>query len=149
MAHYHTSPSKSVIVILLLCTIMFPVMTHCDEKNEYDELPSQIQKFVSKYYPEIAVSNYDFSDGIDHVTLSNSAYMEFNSSIAWISIDGRGAILPEMLLYDQLPTALYSFLESTGNTGEVYRMSRNSTIITLGLLDSTAVYDIATGKITN
>lgn len=135
--------------MILLCTLLLPLMTQCDEKDDFEELPVQIQKFVAKYYPETAVSNYDFSNGIYHVTLNNSATMEFNSSIAWTSIDGRGATLPEMLLYDQLPSPLYSFLESTGNTASVYRMSRNASIITLGLLDSTAVYDIATGKITN
>lgn len=144
----HT-PHIRYYAMILLCTLLLPLMTQCDEKDDFEELPVQIQKFVAKYYPETAVSNYDFSNGIYHVTLNNSATMEFNSSIAWTSIDGRGATLPEMLLYDQLPSPLYSFLESTGNTASVYRMSRNASIITLGLLDSTAVYDIATGKITN
>ena len=148
MAHNNTD-IRSFVIILLLCTMLLPAITRCNEKDDFEELPSQIQKFVAQYFPETAVSNYDFSNGIYHVTLNNSATMEFNSSIAWTCIDGRGSTLPEMLLYDQLPSPLYSFLESTGNTASVYRMSRNDAIITLGLLDSTAVYDIATGKITN
>ena len=151
--HLHTMRynihARSFVTTILLCIFLLPLLAQCDEKNEFDELPSQIQKFVSQYYPETAVSHYDFSDGTYNVTLSNSAQLEFNSSIAWTSIDGRGSILPQMLLYDQLPSPLYSFLESTGNITEVYRMSRNSSTITLGLLDSTAVYDMATGKITN
>ena len=127
--------------IAMLFMFMLPA---CDNNDKYDQLPSQIQAFVSQYYPGISVSSYDFSDGVYHVTLSDSAYLEFNSSVAWTTIDGRGSTLPAELIYDQMPPQLYQFLETTSNTGSVYSASRNSEIYTLKLLDSTAIYDIAT-----
>ena len=111
-------------------------------------MPPRLQSFVSQYFPEIAVKDYTFADGIYHVTLDNSAYLEFNSAVNWILIDGRGSTLPQELLYDQLPEKFYDYLGTTGALTQVFSMARNSSIITLSLLDSTAVYDIATGDIT-
>ena len=110
-------------------------------------MPAKIQSFVSEYFPETGVSDYSFSDNTYHVTLDQSAYLEFNAIPAWTLIDGRGSPLPEMLVYDQLPQSLYSYLETIGVADGVYSLNRNKETITAGLLDSTVTYDIATEKI--
>lgn len=132
----------------IIIAALSATLTACDDNNDFDQMPSQIQSFVSEYYPGISVADYSFDDGTYHVTLSNSAYLRFNSSISWITVDGRGATLPRQLLYDQLPTILYQYLETTSNVGDVYSATRTTAIYTLSLLDSTVVYDIATQKIT-
>ncbi len=125
-----------------------PLTTSCSDNNdEYNQLPPKIQAFISEYFPEISVSDYSFSDNVYHVTLSGSAYLEFNTTPAWTEIDGRGSILPGMLLYDQLPTTLYTYIETIGVTDGVYSLTRNNETIKAGLLDSTLTYDIATDKV--
>lgn len=138
---------RHIITVTTWCALLFPLVTGCTDNDEYDELPAKIQSFVSEYFPETSVSDYSFSNNIYHVTLSGSAYLEFNATPAWIEIDGRGSVLPEMLLYDQLPTALYTYIETIGVTDGVYSLSRNKETVTAGLIDSTLTYDIATGKV--
>lgn len=135
-------------IIMIFGALIMCALTACsDEKDEYSELPAKIQSFVSEYFPETSVSDYSFTGNIYHVTLSESAYLEFNSVPAWTLIDGRGAVLPSMLIYDQLPSALYTYLETIDTTGSVYSLKRTKDTLTVGLLDSSVVYDIASGKV--
>lgn len=56
--------------------------------------------------------------------------------------------LPQVLLFDQLPPALYKYLEETENLGNVFSLERNRSTYTVVLLDETLSYDIATQQIT-
>lgn len=73
--------------------------------------------------------------------------MIFDSSYSWTTIDGEGATLPQVLLFDELPPALYEYLESTENLTSVYRLDRNSRQYDVGLFDTALTYTIATGEI--
>ncbi|MBD5224643.1 MAG: hypothetical protein HDS68_01580 [Bacteroidales bacterium] len=138
---------RNLIIVPMALALTLPFLTGCDDNDEYTEMPGKIQSFVSEYFPETSVSDYSFSNNIYHVTLSGSAYLEFNAVPAWIKIDGRGSVLPEMLLYDQLPSTLYTYIETLEATEGIYSIARNKEAITASLLDSTITYDIATGKI--
>lgn len=73
--------------------------------------------------------------------------MIFDSSYAWSSIDGEGATLPQVLLFDELPPALYQYLEETESLNSVYRLDRDARQYEVGLFDSALTYTIATGEI--
>ena len=111
-------------------------------------MPSEISKFVSKYFPEIDIAEYNVVNGGYSVEMRNSATIKFNDSYSWISVNGNGATLPQMLLFDELPGVLYEHLEAIEELGNVYLISRDSKIYRVQLLDSVLTYEIATGKIT-
>lgn len=145
-----TYPRKFRFFILFAITMfMGGLHTACnDEGQQFGQLPDDIQRFIALYYPEIAVSSHSFNDGIYSVTLQNSATLTFDSSYHWLSVDGRGSVLPEIFLYDEMPPELYQYLQTTSNLNNVFSAKRTATSIILRLTDSTVDYDIATEKVT-
>lgn len=138
-----------LIILFAMVVTMGGIYTACnDEGKQFGQLPGDIQRFIALYYPEIAVSSHSFNNGIYSVTLQNSATLTFDSSYHWLTVDGRGSVLPEIFLYDEMPSELYQYLQTTSNLNNVYSAKRNSNNIIIRLTDSTVDYDIATGKIT-
>ncbi len=74
--------------------------------------------------------------------------MTFDHECEWEAINGYGMPLPQVLLFDQLPPALYKYLEETDDVGSVFSIERDRTSYTVVLLDSTLIYDIKTQQIT-
>lgn len=144
---FHKTVHASRLITITAAVIAAMTLPSCSDNENFDELPREIQKFVALYYPEISVSSYSFNSGTYNIVLRNSATMTFNSSYQWISVNGRGATLPELFVYDRLPEALYDYLLTTSNTNNVYSASHNATSYTLGLLDSIITYDIKTASI--
>lgn len=138
---------RQTFLLALICGILMPMLSYCTEDTDFDDLPAPIQKFVAKYYPEIAVEDYNFSNGVYTVSLRGSAMMHFDAQMVWTSVDGRGGVLPQMFLYDEMPEAVYEFTETTGSIGRVYSATRNSSMFALHLLDQDIVYDIASGQV--
>lgn len=125
-------------------------VTSCsNDTAETSALPGEIATFVSRYFPEIGVQAYSFNNGVYSVQLHNSALLQFNASMKWTDVDGRGNVLPEIFLFDEMPSPLYEYLETTDNLNGVYNVSRNNLIYTLTLTDSYLTYDIATGEVKN
>lgn len=139
---------RQLVILITLCSCVIPALTYCSEDSEIEALPDRIQRFISKYYPEISVSDYTFNEGIYGVSLHNSAYLSFDSSMEWISVDGRGSTLPLMFLFDEMPEPVYQFLESTESLDRVYSTTRDTTAFHLHLKDQDIVYEISTGRIT-
>ena len=137
-----------IVALVMACAFIMPMLTYCSDNNDIEALPVQIQRFLSKYYPEISVSDYSFSHGIYAVTLRNSAYLTFNASMEWTLVDGRGNTLPQMFLFDEMPEPVYQFLESTESLDRVYSAGRTATGTTLHLLDQDVAYDTASGTVT-
>ena len=119
-----------------------------DEGKQFGQLPGDIQRFIALYYPEIAVSSHSFDNGIYSVTLQNSATLTFDSSYHWLTVDGRGSVLPEIFLYDEMPSELYQYLQTTSNFSNVFSAKRTANSIILRLTDSTVDYNIANKRIT-
>lgn len=130
-----------------LCWIVSVAICGCSENAAYEELPQPIKTFIAMYYSEIGVEQYQLTDSTYTVTLQNSAMLTFDAELKWCAIDGRGSILPDIFLFDEMPIPLYQFLQSTANLDEVYAAERTATTITLRLLDSVIAYDIATERI--
>jgi hypothetical protein len=120
----------------------------CGENAAYEELPQPIKTFIAMYYSEVGVEQYQFTDSTYTVTLQNSAMLTFDAELKWCAIDGRGSILPDIFLFDEMPSHLYQYLQSTANLDEVYAAERTATTITLRLLDSVIAYELATERIT-
>lgn len=134
--------------IYLLITLFVALGFQACHNSLWDEMPSAISTFVSKYFPEIDIAEYDTVSGGYRVEMRNSATITFNDSYSWVSVNGNGGTLPQMLLFDELPEELYRHLEAIEELGSVYTISRDTKTYQVQLLDSYITYDVATGKIT-
>lgn len=116
--------------------------------NSWEEVPSTAYDFCMKYWPEYAIESYSNSDGVQTVVIKGAATVYFNQSSQWIRIDGNGGTMPTMLLWDQLPSALYTYVEQVDALEAVYGMARSSSAYEVTLSDQTISYDVSTGEIT-
>jgi len=115
--------------------------------DAWSELPGSVFEFVERYYPSTEVESYhqDKNTGVQTVKIKNGATLTFNSENNWININGNGVTLPGMLLYDQLPGPLYSYLKEIEEVGGVFAAERTSEEYILNLLDSEVTYNFQNG----
>lgn len=134
----------------LLLVVMFTTAAigGCSDDDSFDELPTPIAKFVAQYFPGSGVSEFTTTDTSYHVKLKDGPGMTFSREYKWETINGYGEVLPQVLLFDQLPPAMYEYIQGNGLLQNAMSMERNSKQYTLVLLDTMVYYDIATGKIT-
>lgn len=117
--------------------------------NLWDELPSPIARFIAEYFPGSGVKSYDIEqDSTYHVRIDNSVSLVFNQAQDWIVVDGNGGTLPEVFVQDQLPPALFRYIQEGEDTANVFRVSRDSTYYKVTLDDTVLTYEIETGRIT-
>lgn len=135
-------------VILMAVTAITGSLYGCKDNDLWGDLPTEISQFITQYFPGSDIDSYSESANTYHVRLKDGPGMTFNKSYDWEAINGYGMPLPEVLLFDQLPPALYSYLEETSNLGSVFTMERDKSSYTIVLLDSTLSYDIETEQIT-
>lgn len=139
------------ILMLILSAIMSGcllfVVSSCHGDDEWDAMPRDIADFVSQYFPGSGIGSYSHTGDTYHVRIDNGPGITFDSNYAWVSVDGYGMPLPQVLLFDQLPPRLYAYLQDSQQLDSVFSMERDSLRYTLSLLNSTLVYDIATGAI--
>lgn len=132
--------------IMILCVA---VMLGACSSDASDELPSAVSQFVTQYFPGVSVKSYnELSDGGCVVQLSGGPTMRFDADDRWVDIDGNGSRLPQVLMYDQMPPALYVYLQGTEQQSDVFAVKRDRDYYKLTMLDTVLTYDIATGKIT-
>lgn len=137
--------SADFILVLLLGSIL--LLGSCSS-DALDETPSAVSTFITRYFPNIRLESYTpTADGGHKAKLDNSATIVFNKDNQWVEIDGEGVTLPDVLLYDQLPPALYSYLKGTEQQNRVYSMTRDNFYYKLTMLDTVITYTIATGAI--
>lgn len=131
----------STVVALCLFALCFASCTESD----LNQLPSSIKTFVAQYFPNIVVESYHTdAAGNTTVQLRNDATLVFNANQQWTQIDGNGSILPGDLIYDQLPSALYDYLESIDQVDQVYWLRKTAGEISVGLINTEITYDMAT-----
>ena len=115
----------------------------------WDDLPSPIAHFITQYFPGSGVQTYSESpSGIYTVKINSGVTLKFDSDFEWTDIDANGNTLPEVLMYDQLPPALYSFLQSIEQTADVYQVRRDHKFYWLTMHDTVLTYNIQTEAIT-
>lgn len=116
--------------------------------DTWDEMPQAIANFVSEYFPFGELESYTESNNIEVVKIKKGATLTFDSNYQWIDVNGNGSVLPSQYLYDQLPDALWRYIEEGENQNNVYRVQRSGGYITI-LLHSTEIkYNQDTGEIT-
>lgn len=120
----------------------------CDNSELYDNMPREIQDFISQYYPNSELADFSSSDAGYIVVVKNGPTMVFDIKCSWTKINGNGSVLPSNFLFNELPTPLYNYLEETENTNQVFGITRNAREYITDLLDYTITYDIATEQIT-
>lgn len=135
------------ILTLLIVLLAGLSVTSCGS-DEADKLPDEIQSFISVYFPGQEVENYTESGGVYTVNLRNSATLTFNATPVWIGVDGNGNVLPTQFLFDELPSGLYDYIETTDNLNEVFYVKRASGIYTVSFHNYVIAYNSANGDIT-
>lgn len=116
----------------------------------WDGLPEPVSNFITQYFPGQAVESEGWNDDstVYTVKLRGSDMITFDKVLSWRSVNGRGATVPQMFLFDELPPALYEYLQAMESLKDVYRVERTNSSITIELLDSAVIYNLKSGKIT-
>lgn len=119
-----------------------------NDDNYYNEVPQPIITFITQYWPNPVIREYSHpSSNVYEIEIKNGPSLDFDGNFAWTEIDGNGMPLLRELLYDQLPTELYQYLESGSYLEQVFEVDRNARTYNVDLLNVDLVYDIATGVI--
>lgn len=140
---------KKITNLMSLFVLGLLVVLGACSNDASDDLPSAVSKFTTQYFPGLSVKSYnEMSDGGCVVQLSGGPTLRFDSENQWIEIEGNGSKLPQVLMYDQLPPALYDYLQGTEQQADVYAMKRDKYYYKLTMLDTVITYEISTGKIT-
>lgn len=140
---------RNTLSIRLILLVFIAHLAACSS-SLWDELPENISIFVDKYFPATKISEAQATDDGFTVSISNGPLMNFGEApdYAWTDIDGRGAVLPEMLITDQLPDTLLNYLREMEVTGAVYAISRTWRTYRVQLLNDYVTYDIHTATVT-
>ena len=134
-------------ILLMAVTPLVAMISSCKEDRLWDELPVDISHFISQYFPNSSIENYTASPTTYHVRITNDPGLTFDKDCNWEAINGYGLPLPEVLVFDQVPPALYKYLEETESLGSVFSLERDARTYTVVLLDSTLTYNISTQEI--
>lgn len=137
----------SILRIIAIIIVPFVSLSSCKENQPWDELPSEISKFITQYFPNSAIENFSETTSTYHVRISDGPGLTFDKDFSWEDINGYGMPLPQVLLFDQLPPALYKYLEETSNLDGVFSLERDTRTYTVVLLESTLIYTIETQEI--
>lgn len=114
-----------------------------------DDMPGAISSFLAHYFPGLKVKSYnEVNDDTQIVQLSGGPTLRFDGDNQWTDIDGNGATLPQVLMYDELPTQLYAYLQGTEQQSDVTAVKRDSHYYKLTMIDTVITYEISTGDIT-
>lgn len=137
---------KTLGLALLLITLTF---TACTSSSLLDRLPEKVSDFIEEYFPGQSVSQAEFNDDSTYlVRLHNSVLLTFSKEYNWRSINGYGSTLPQMLLFDQLPPALYQYLQEMESVNGVYGVVRDNNLYRVELRNQSIIYNIHDGSIT-
>lgn len=138
---------KNILTHITIILSLVIGATACSS-SDWDELPAPIATFVNEYFPAQEVSQYRQDGDTYHVKLHNSVALTFDARYSWTSVNGYGNTLPQMFLFDQMPPALYAYLQELSLTDQVYSVKRDSFTYNVSLLDSSVTYTIDTGIVT-
>ena len=113
----------------------------------WDSVPPKIGRFLNQYYPNAELTSCDKTGSDWRVRIKDGPGLTFDASLEWIVIAGYGETIPQALLFDQLPPALYGYLEETQVLNGVYSLERDKERYIVGLQNTSVVYDIDNGDI--
>lgn len=134
-------------ILFLAPLLMLILSIGACSNSVWDEIPSTISNFISEYFPGSGVSTFNEDDDNYYVKIKNGATLVFDKEYRWTEVDGNGVQLPEVFAYDQLPPALYNYLQGIEQQGDVYCVKRDKDYYKLTMHDTVITYEISTGKI--
>lgn len=134
-------------LFMLPAILMVMFLSACSSSSVWDEVPTPITSFIEQYYPGSGVKSFSQTTDGYKVKITNGASLSFDEEYNWTFIDGNGVRLPEVLVYNQLPPALFNYLQGIEQQSDVYAMNRDKTYYKLTMFDTVITYEIATGKI--
>lgn len=139
------------IAVYLIISVAAAALGACSSADNavWDELPLKITTFLNCYFPEQAVDRYVEEHGDYYVNIKNGASIIFDAGYNWISVNGNGGTLPALFLFDEMPPALYAYLQENEAVNSVYKATRDATTYELALEDETISYNINTGIVTS
>ena len=136
------------LISMIFLGMALAITTGCSGSDLYDDLPSEIASFVTEYFPNPDINSYTKTTDSYYVRIYNGPGLTFDTDYHWTEINGYGMPLPQVLLFDQLPPALYDYIQSAEWLDSVFAISRDSKEYIVVLLKSSLRYDIATATIT-
>lgn len=119
----------------------------CHNAELWGEMPADVASFITRYFPSGQLQSYTHNAGVYHVRIDDGPGLSFDSAYRWTDIEGYGMPLPQVLLFDQLPPAVYEYLQGTEQLNAVFGLRRDRVRYTVTLLDNDLYYDIASGKL--
>lgn len=119
----------------------------CSHAEIWEELPADVASFITQYFPNSELQSYSHNAGTYHVRIADGAGLTFGPTYQWTDIDGYGMPLPQVLLFDQLPPKIYSYLQETEQLNAVFAIRRDAARYTVTLLDNDLIYDISSGQL--
>ena len=108
---------SNIYTLIIFFSTIFSIAS-C-ENDVWEDLPSPVANFFTTYFPGQEVNSYTTGNNESIATVKGGVTVTFNSHNSWITVNGNGSPLPEILIYDQLPEKLYTYLEQTENTANV------------------------------
>lgn len=136
------------MLTIWLAAVAVAMLSGCSNNNLYEDMPAEIQSFISQYFPGSALESFTSSTSSYTVIIKDGPTISFGSDCRWTRVDGNGSPLPQVLMFNDLPPELYSYLQETETTNSVFCVSRTAKVYTVELLTETVTYDISTGEIT-
>lgn len=136
------------MLTIWLAAVAMAMLSGCSNNDLYEDMPAEIQSFISQYYPNSALASFTSSASTYTVIIKDGPTISFGSDYRWTRVDGNGSTLPQVLLFNDLPPELYAYLQETENTNSVFCVSRTAKEYTVELLTEKLTYEIATGQIT-
>lgn len=135
------------LIHTLLLALPLLMATSCSDADVWSDVPSKIGAFLTRYYPNAELASCDRTGSDWRIRIKDGPGLTFDASQEWIVIAGYGETIPQVLLFDQLPPALYSYLEEATVLSDVYSLERDKAQYTVGLRNTSVVYDILTGEV--
>ena len=139
--------TRFISTAFLMLLLVFGTQS-CSKNDLYDDVPTEINQFISRYYPNSALASFSTTSTGYVAVIKDGPGITFGKDNKWTSIDGYGSPIPQIFLFDELPPSIYAYLQETENLDSVFIISRDKKQYKLQLLDSTLTYDIATGDLT-
>ena len=122
--------------------------TSSEESWGDDKTEAYISKFMSDYFPARAYTTAELTPESCIIRVKNGPSVTFTPSGQWTSVVGYGATLPQIFLFDQLPPDLYEYIQGLEAVDKVYSVVVDNGQYSVIMLDTSVVYDRATGTIT-
>lgn len=135
--------SLAIITFTNSCTTTSPGANSWGDNGSWEN----ITKFRSDYFPNQSYSMTDQNEDNCIIRVKGGPSVTFAPSGRWASVVGYGSTLPQMFLFDQLPPELYEYIQKIDALGDVYSVIINRGLYTVDLIDTSVVYDMSTGAI--